>query len=334
MQPFCRVLLVCLLSGIVSGSARAGNGTDDEAKKKTLYNAASLRASILYHPNRMMSITSGVRSQDKMRSIPLAFGLSAVVPGLGQFYNGQWTKGIVSIAIEAAVMTGYLVYRKRGLDGEAAFERYANRLWDPLRYATWLNDYTVFLRDEFGNNVTAPPVQLVQGIDFQNPNSWSAADRATVSSFFSQIRAIERQVFHPETGAAFSHQLPRFGDQQYYELIGKYFQFAPGWTDYPSWFDENGNFTGAIDPEKTAADGSKPNVSDNFFKYADDAARAEDLLRDASKISLLFIVNHLLASVDAAVNAKLHNDRISTQVGFAYSRTQGTVPVATMRIRL
>lgn len=38
------------------------------------------------------------------RSTPLAFGMSAVVPGLGQAYNRHWIKGAVAVAGEAAVL--------------------------------------------------------------------------------------------------------------------------------------------------------------------------------------------------------------------------------------
>ncbi len=335
IRSFRPGVLSLLLITSISATARAGDGPGDHKSKGYLHTRASIRASLLWSASSVTPLhLAERREKGGMRSPALAFGLSAAIPGMGQLYNGQWKKGVIGLALEAAIVTGYLVYRRRGLDAEDSFRAYANRQWDPVQYATWLNDYTVFLHDEFGNNVTAPPVQIVQGIDFQNPETWSASDRQTVNTFFSQIRAIERQVFHPETGASFSHQIPQHGDQQYYELIGKYFQFAPGWTDYPSWFDADGNFTGAIDPEKTGANGSKPNVSDDFFKYASDHGRAEDLLRDASRISLLFVVNHLIAGIDAAVSAKLHNDRISSNVGLAYSPSQGTVPVARMSIRL
>jgi hypothetical protein len=29
-----------------------------------------------------------------------------------------------------------------------------------------------------------------------------------------------------------SHRLPPHGDQQYYEMIGKYHQYSPGWNDF------------------------------------------------------------------------------------------------------
>ena len=62
----------------------------------------------------------------------------------------------------------------------------------------------------------------------------------------------------------------------------------------PTWVDAQGNFIPAIDPEMTGSDGSKPNVTSTFFRYADDHGQANDYLRRASRVSMLFVVNHLI----------------------------------------
>lgn len=259
-----------------------------------------------------------ISSGDVVRSIPLAFGLSAVLPGAGQAYNRQWTKAVVAIGLEAAVFAGWTLTRRKGLEGEDDYRAFAHMDWSPARYSAWLNDYVSYLGQEFGHSVTAPPAQVPQGIDFSRPEAWTAQERSAVNAFFRQIQSIERQVFHPETRATFSHQLPGFGEQQYYELIGKYFQFAPGWDDYPMWITEDGMFTDAIDPEKSGPNKTKPNVSPTFYRYAREHAAAEDLLRTASRLSALFVVNHLIAGIDAAVTAKLRNDRIAAQMSLVY----------------
>jgi len=278
---------------------------------------AALRAAIIHSPTDYHSgNVTGLRAEE--RNVALAFGASAILPGAGQYYNKQKVKAIVAISLEAAAITGYSVMRSRGNSAEEDFQNVAHNSWSPARYATWLNDYTQYLTDEFGATVTAPPVTIASGINFQNPSDWSSSQSQDVHRMIDEITAVERQLFHPETGAAFSHQLPDFSVQQYYELIGKYFQFAPGWEDYPAWKDAEGNFLVAIDPEHTGIDGSKPNVSDSFYRYAREHADAQDMLRRASQISLLFVFNHLIAGIDAAVNAKLHNDRLDTSLGLAY----------------
>ena len=267
------------------------------------------------------------------RSVPLAFGLSAVVPGAGQAYNRQWFKAGAAVGLEALVLTLWIVRRTEGLDAQDDVEAYAQGGWDPGRYAEWLTDYADWLTTEYGRTVTAPAPDVPSGIDFTDPAAWTSSEREIVDRFFDQIRALERQMIHVETGASFSHVLPYYGEQQYYELIGKYFQFAPGWGDYPDWVDQDGTYNVAIDPEHTGTGGSKPNVSDTFYDYAREHAHAQDILRQASRISMLVVVNHLLAAVDAAVSAKLHNDRIATGLGLAYDPFGPARPVASVSVR-
>ena len=270
---------------------------------------AELRYRLLHAGRSDAGASAGNRAP--IRHPGAAFALSAALPGAGQAWNRQWVKAAVAVAVETALVTGYVVTRRRGLDAEDEFRSFAHEDWSPARYASWINDYRVYLQEEVGTNITAPPVDIVESVDYSNPGGWSAAERAAVDGMFDEIRAIERQSVHPETGAAFSHQLPDFGDQQYYELIGKYFQFAPGWYDYPVWRTMDGMFTQAIDPEVSGPGGTKLNVSDTFYRYAREHADAQDMLRTASRISILFIVNHLAAGIDAAVVARMRGNRAS-----------------------
>ncbi|WP_457651315.1 hypothetical protein [Rhodocaloribacter sp.] len=336
MTRFLSFRLLCAVCAVftlaTAGPARAGDDEKGGGKpgRAQAYTQADLRMTILY-AGRTTQAAGPFRRASGRRSVPLAFALSAVLPGAGQVYNRQWVKALVGISVEAALITGYAVWRGQGLDEERAYQAFANAQWDPAKYASWLNDYQVFLNQQFNAGISTVDIAVPSGIDFTNPGSWSSADRQVVDAFFSQIRSVERRVFHPETGAAFSHQLPNFGDQQYYELIGKYFQFAPGWRDYPVWVDAEGNFTVAIDPEMTGPNGEKPNVSETFFAYAEDTAHANDLLRRASRLSLLFIVNHLVAGIDAAISSKLHNERIATSFGLTYNPNGAPQPAASIR---
>ena len=327
------LLFTFLVSGALPASAQEVVDDDDEDMHAAPPQTAAELRSMILTPGTWTSALA-VRAGEE-RNVALAFGASALLPGAGQWMNGQKIKSIVAIGLEAAIITGYVVTRRKGLDGEDAFRSFAHRQWNPVRYANWLNDYREYLNDEYAAGISAPPVDVVSGIDLMQPDSWSASDRNQVFEMFDQIQAIERQAFHPETGAVFSHQLPDFGDQQYYELIGKYFQFAPGWDDYPAWRDEDDSFLAAIDPELTGQNGSKPNVSSTFYSYARDHADAQDLLRKASRISTLLVFNHIIAGIDAAVSAKLFNDRqasrLETHMGLAWDPDGAAVPVVGIR---
>lgn len=255
--------------------------------------------------------------QPDPRSVPLALGMSALVPGLGQAYNADWIKGAASFAIEAGLIAAYLIWKNDGVEAEDAYIAYAHEYWSAGRYAGWLNDYVVFLEAEHDATIGAEPIDVPEGIDLHAPDGWSEQERREVRNLFDRIRAVEDQLFHPETGASFSHKLPYFGEQQYYELIGKYFQFAPGWVDYPDW-RVDGEFTQAIDPELSGPRGTKPNVQGRFREYAEDHADANTLLRRASRISAVILLNHFVSAFDAAISAKLHNNRLETDLAFGY----------------
>lgn len=333
MKRILACLAISLLLGITSLKATQAAPFSDSL----FVTSSMLRAQLVYAPHTNEQVFLR-RNDEKMRSVPLALGLSAVVPGLGQAYNKQWVKAIVGLGLEAAIITSSIVWDNKGRDLEDAFQQYAHAFWDPGRYATWLNDYSEFLQENFATPIDAAPIEIPTGIDFQQPGTWSEADWRTMNQFFGQIRAIEGDVIHPETGAAFSHKLPDFSEQQYYELIGKYFQFAPGWSDYGGgsetpWLNEDGTYSAYIDPELTGANGSKPNVSDRFLKYADDHAEANDYLRRASRVSALLLANHFLAAIDAAISAKLHNDRLTTRLQLTHNLDGTPLTMASIRFR-
>ncbi len=310
-------------------AAVAGSATDMWlARDSSEVRPGSLRASMLYgdQPTTMPASMAG------SRSVPLALGLSAIVPGLGQGYNRQWIKAGIAVAVEALLIVGYVTWRNEGLDGERAFQSLAHTDWSPAKYASWLNDYTVFLELNHGGSFSHEPITVPGIVDFTDPDGWSETDRVTVQRFFADIRDAEFELFHPETGASFSHRIPDFGDQQYYELIGKYFQFAPGWADYPEWLSD-GEYTDAIDPERSDADGDKISVSPTFYSYARDHAHSQDLLRRASQVTSLIVVNHVIAAIDAAVFARLHNRRLVARMDLIRDGGGRSVPGATLTLR-
>ena len=234
----------------------------------------------------------------KARSVPKAFAMSAVIPGLGQVYNGSYWKAGIAVAVEATLIFAYVSWKGKGNDGTDEYQAYAHGNWSPNRYAEWLNAYS-------GYGGAQIPLSSLTDEQFMHPEDWTAAQQGEATTFFNAIRAAERQSVYLSTGAGFSHVLPYFGEQQYYELIGKYFQFAPGWDDY--------TYEPDADPQDVMASDAK------FYYYAGIHADANDYLRKASWAGAFVFVNHFAAAVEAAVSAKLHNmslrPRTAMQVG-------------------
>jgi hypothetical protein len=198
------------------------------------------------------------------RKTPVLSGiLSAVIPGAGQFYNEDyWIAGIF-LAAEAALIYVGLTYDKKGDDQTASFEKYADENWSVVDYAIWLNTYE-------GANINIDPD--VSKLPWERVN-WSELNAA-------------------ETG---SHTLPRHGEQQYYELIGKYHQYSSGWND----------FTGQANKEI---------ISPNFLFYSRERGKANDYYSTAKTAVIGIYINHLLSALEAVWGATRFNNDIALNI--------------------
>ena len=105
---------------------------------------------------------------------------------------------------------------------------------------------------------------------------------------FDDIHAVEEQ--HSEL----SHQLAYYGEQQYYEMIGKYHQFRAGWADYS--------------PELGF------NVSPLFHEYTGMRATANDYYNTASKAVIGIYINHFLSAIDAYWSTTIYNKELVARV--------------------
>jgi len=198
------------------------------------------------------------------RKTPILSGiLSAIVPGAGQIYNEDyWIAGIF-LAAEAALITVGVIYDNKAEEQTASFEKYADANWSVVDYAIWLNTYE-------GAEITIDPDDSKLPWKRVNWNELNAA----------------------ETG---SHHLPPHGEQQYYELIGKYHQYSSGWND----------FTGGANEDL---------VSSNFLFYSGERGIANDYFNIAGKAVIGIYINHLLSALEAVWGAARFNKDIALNV--------------------
>ena len=210
---------------------------------------------------------------DNKKSPLLAGLLSAVIPGAGEFYAESYWKAGIFVALEATAITVAVIYNNKGDVATDEFKAFANENWSARRYAEWLNTYRVEL------GITNDPIDLAR-VDNKD---------------YSQLNANERQVKVGDK--AFSHQLPPYGDQQYYELIGKYHQFNHGWSDSDanSWEWLN-------------------NISPYFISYADMHIKPDNIYRVANTAIIGLYVNHFLSALDAVWTAAQFNKDLAVKV--------------------
>ena len=195
--------------------------------------------------------------------------LSAIVPGAGQVYNGDyWIAGIF-VAVEAALITTAVVYDNKGDDQTNLFQNYADDYtnpdhhWSVVDYAEWLAQY---------HDADLTKI-LILGTENLPP--WEQVNWAELNA--------------AETG---SHHLYPHGDQQYYEMIGKYHQYAAGWNDY----------TGGANNDL---------ISSNFTYYSGLRGQANDYYNTASTAIVGVYINHLLSAAEAVWGATRFNSNIA-----------------------
>lgn len=234
------------------------------------------------------------------KSVLLATGLSAILPGAGQFYVGDYWKSALFIAAEAAAITVGLVYDKKGNDQTDFFQKFADDHWSVLRYAKWTVKHAV---------------EIKPGIDVSGFKVIDAGGKVN----WNELNRLESEI-----GNYYSHRLPYYGEQQYYELIGKYPQFNVGWDDFG---DENTPFE--YDP-------SRKNLTGRFVYYSVERGKANDYYNIASKAVLVVIANHLISSVEAALSANSFNKNLtvsSTLEKFQFGLTSYYYPQLNLQYR-
>jgi hypothetical protein len=71
------------------------------------------------------------------KSPKLAFIMSLVLPGLGEFYTGYAKRGVAFMGIEALTWINYARWRGKGNDLKGDFRKYADQHWNEAKYRSW-----------------------------------------------------------------------------------------------------------------------------------------------------------------------------------------------------
>ncbi len=199
---------------------------------------------------------------------PLLAGIfSLVIPGAGEIYTEEYWKAAIFVALEAGLITAGLIYDKKADDKTVDYQNYADDYWSVVRYAEWMNEYKG-MNIEINSDESLLPWERVNWI---------------------QLNEAERQI------DGFSHTLPPYGDQQYYEQIGKYFQYSSGWNDYTS-----GEYNSQISP--------------NFTFYSSERGLANDYYNTASKLVIGIYINHFLSALDGVWSAIEFNSDLAVKM--------------------
>jgi len=208
---------------------------------------------------------------------PLTAALySAVIPGAGQFYTKTYWKTATFLGLEVAAWVLYAFYESKADKKTDEFEKFADAHWSVVRYARWIRDVCGYYYSGVISD-TSVPDDVAQPWNYVN---WDS------------LNMMENSVHE------FSHNLAPYGTQQYYEMIGKYYQFGGGW-------DDAGYYK--------MSDLERGNVSPNFLKYSRMRGDANKLYNIAATVSYVIVANHLFSALEAAWNASRINKKLQIE---------------------
>lgn len=250
--------------------------------------------------NEQFNKVTRVETGSSEKSPYLGALMSAIVPGSGEFYAKSYIKSAIFFAAEVTLWSLYAMNRSNGDTKTNEYEAIANDNWNLKKYAQWLKDNNF----EGASNINIPSNDPVAGT-----SEWDALRY--------QVNDCER--------INFSHTLPKFGDQQYYEVIGKYQSFVAGW----SYSDVN-----VVNKNNYLS--YRPGQIDSYMGVRQDANNYYD---NASLMSNIVIANHLLSAADAAWSVTMFNKEIqmhtSVELRSVYSSKEGrriTVPFGNLTV--
>jgi hypothetical protein len=263
----------------------------------------------------MISDRSDVSGRNE-KSPWLAGAMSALVPGTGEAYTNSYVKAAVFVAVEAASWIVAYTYNKKGDRQTDDFQAFANQHWSASKYTNWIlsNLSTLYSiapqnPNTWGNNI------YKDGYDASNPPVLSPP---YLGMDWKELNAIE-DLIRQQSDNGFTHLLPDWNSQQFYELIGKYSQFRTGWDDDQL---QNGQF-----PLSLPASG-------NMIIYRDMRAQANSYYDVASTFVSVAVINHIVSALDGFWSATRFNKNIHAEVKMRVQPTGlGVVPITEAKIR-
>ena len=234
------------------------------------------------------------KTEEDKKSVLLAGLFSAVVPGTGELYTKNYWQSALFLGIEAASWIINIKYNKKGDNQTNFFQGYADQHWSVVRYANWIErNLSNICPDQ---KIVDDCKAIFQKLYKSGNNPWDQVD-------WDKLNEIEKEIGSGGgKGQAFSHSLPHYGQQQYFELIGKYPQFSQGWDD------SDQNSTGDF----------YDRVTERFKYYATERGKANDYYNTALTFASIIVVNHIVSAIDAVLMAHFYN---KAHVSVSYNGT-------------
>lgn len=238
---------------------------------------------------------SQISTSGEKKSPWLAGLFSLLVPGAGEVYTENYTKGAVFFGVEVTSWVIAGIYNNKGNKQTEWFEDYANKYYSPVKYAQWVWRYVG---------------TLAPGLDTSGYHLFYRDPGSDCGPPFDCLRWSELNRLEGEVDV-FTHRLPSYGEQQYFELIGKYKQFSKGWESEDPFEQDH------LTPEE------------QFYFYGREFNKADKYYKVADMFISVIVANHIISAVDAFLSASRYNENLNAEVRMKmHSTPYGYLPTA------
>lgn len=241
----------------------------------------------------------------------VSMGMSALIPGSAQIVHKKWVRAGFYAAVEILGLVQNRHHTNKAKRLERQYYDYIDQNWSVVKYANWLIGYNQYYETN-QNLLDVWRDGAAQQASYSKFEDWAQVD-------LELLRQLERNTIYLTTlpggtiqrDLAFSHVVPDYGSQQYYELASKYYQFAPGWRD----FNVANN---ATDISRLRWDYDTISMlSPMWLDGSLQADRFNNHYRYASNWVSLLLINHIVSAFDGYFTAKLAGHRLSLEAPIA-----------------
>ena len=226
----------------------------------------------------------------------LAGGMSLLLPGAGEVYTHSYVKAGVFFGIEVASFFLGRSYNKKGDDQTTFFQNYADAHYSAYRYAQWTLDNISLLNPNLSASNYHP---FNTGVAHTGPPFYDVN--------WSELNKMEKDIGGNSSPTGYTHQMPYYGEQQYYELIGKYTEFMVGWDNVdPNYYNDPSTFASVIPVIDHTLPVNSTGLSQAAW-YFDQRAEANRYYDIGNTYYTVEIINHIISAIDAYWSATRYN---------------------------
>lgn len=251
----------------------------------------------------------------RYRSPRKAFFFSLLLPGAGQAYCGSWAKMTVFAAAEIGLAVGwYQIAVVASRDKANQAKRYATSHWSQGKYeSNWQRVFTID-SSSLLRGASAPQRESYCLSLYGDGNDASESRQACVDAPANANYSQHDRQFGAGNSSSpdsvFAHIVQ---PDPFYDMIGRYSEFVPGWMDAQDTATPDGlrNYYNAL--IANTQDPTKPipinpwGVSQMQANYRALRSRSDDLARTQKLFLGGMVLNHLVSALDAALQASRMN---------------------------